>query len=170
VNHCISALVENEPGALTRVTTMFARRGYNISSLAVGPTERGDASRITLRVDCEQHALEQLKKQMRRLVNVLFVQELRSGDSVERELALFRIAATTSSRAELLALGGRFGARVVDFGPSSVLFELTSAPDDLERFEEVIRPHGLQELVRSGRIGLTRALDTAASDSRPADT
>jgi acetolactate synthase-1/3 small subunit len=157
VRHTISVLLENKPGALTRVTSMFARRGYNIESLAVGPTERHDVSRITLRVDCEKHSLEQIEKQMHKLVNVLRVSELPPGDSVERELALFKVAAPPSARTELMALGDVFKARVADLGPDSIVFELTASPEDVDSFEELIRPHGLQELVRTGRIGLGRA-------------
>ena len=152
-------MVENKPGALTRVTSMFARRGYNIESLAVGPTERDDVSRITLRVDCAQHSLEQIEKQMHKLVNVLRVQELAPGESVERELALLKVAAPASKRTELMALADVFGARVADLGPDAIVFELTGSPEELDSFQELVRPHGLQELVRTGRIGLTRATD-----------
>jgi acetolactate synthase-1/3 small subunit len=161
VRHTVSVLLENKPGALTRVTSMFARRGYNIESLAVGPTERHDVSRITLRVDCEHHSLEQIEKQMHKLVNVLRVSELAPGESVERELALFKVAAPPSARTELMALGEVFKARVADLGPDSIVFELTASPEDVESFEELIRPHGLQELVRTGRVGLTRAARSA---------
>jgi len=158
VRHTISVLVENKPGVLTRITSMFARRGYNIESLAVGPTERHDVSRITLRVDCETSPLEQIEKQMHKLVNVLRVSELVAGESIERELVLMKVAAPPSKRAELMALGEVFHARVVDLGPDSIVFELTGAPEDVDSFEELVRPHGLQELVRTGRIGLGRAL------------
>jgi len=157
MKHTLSVLVENKPGALTRVTSMFARRGYNIESLAVGPTERDDVSRITLRVDCAQHSLEQIEKQMHKLVNVLRVQELAPGESVERELALLKVAAPASKRTELMALADVFGARVADLGPDSIVFELTGSPEELDSFPELARPHGLQELVRTGRIGLGRA-------------
>jgi acetolactate synthase-1/3 small subunit len=157
MKHTLSVLVENKPGALTRVTSMFARRGYNIESLAVGPTERADVSRITLRVDCAQHSLEQIEKQMHKLVNVLRVQELAPGESVERELALLKVAAPASKRTELMALADVFGARVADLGPDSIVFELTGSPEELDSFQELVRPHGLQELVRTGRIGLGRA-------------
>jgi len=157
VRHTISVLVENKPGVLTRITSMFARRGYNIESLAVGPTERHDVSRITLRVDCETSPLEQIEKQMHKLVNVLRVSELVAGESIERELVLMKVAAPPSKRAELMALGEVFHARVVDLGPDSIVFELTGAPEDVDSFEELVRPHGLQELVRTGRIGLGRA-------------
>lgn len=157
MRHTVSILVENKPGALTRVTQMFARRGYNIESLAVGPTERHDVSRITLRVDCEDRSLEQIEKQMHKLVNVLRVAELAPGESIERELALFKVAAPASARTELMALGDVFKARIADLGPESIVFEMTGTPDDVDSFEELLRPHGLQELVRTGRIGLTKA-------------
>jgi acetolactate synthase I/III small subunit len=157
MRHTLSVMVENKPGALTRVTSMFARRGYNIESLAVGPTERDDVSRITLRVDCAQHSLEQIEKQMHKLVNVLRVQELAPGESVERELALLKVAAPASKRTELMALADVFGARVADLGPDAIVFELTGSPEELDSFQELVRPHGLQELVRTGRIGLSRA-------------
>ena len=112
MKHTLAVLVENKPGALMRITSMFARRGFNIESLAVGPTERHEVSRITLRVDCEHHSLEQIEKQMHKLVNVLRVQELGPGESVERELALLKVAAPASKRAELIALAEVFGARV----------------------------------------------------------
>ncbi len=166
MRHTLSVLVENKPGALTRVTSMFARRGYNIESLAVGPTERDDVSRITLRVDCAQHSLEQIEKQMHKLVNVLRVQELAPGESVERELALLKVAAPASKRTELMALADVFGARVADLGPDAIVFELTGSPEELDSFQELVRPHGLQELVRTGRIGLTRATRPQRSRSQ----
>ena len=155
--HSLSVLLENKPGALVRVCQMFARRGYNIESLAVGPTERPDVSRITLRVDCETKPLEQIEKQMHKLVNVLRVSELVPGESIERELVLLKVAAPPSARADLMALGEVFDARIADLGPDAIVFELTGSPEDVDSFEELVRPHGLQELVRTGRIGLSRA-------------
>ncbi|HET8528265.1 MAG TPA: acetolactate synthase small subunit [Gaiellaceae bacterium] len=157
MRHTLSVLVENKPGALMRVTSMFARRGFNIESLAVGPTERHDVSRITLRVDCAPGTLEQIEKQMHKLVNVLRVQELVPGESVERELALLKVAAPASKRAELMTLAEAFKARVADLGPDSIVFELVGAPEEIDSFEELVRPHGLQELGRTGRLGLGRA-------------
>jgi acetolactate synthase-1/3 small subunit len=165
MKHTLSVLVENKPGALMRVTSMFARRGFNIDSLAVGPTERHDVSRITLRVDCAHTSLEQIEKQMHKLVNVLRVQELAPGESVERELALLKVAAPASKRAELISLAEAFGARVADLGPDSIVFELTGTPEEIDSFEELVRPHGLQELGRTGRLGLGRAV--RGSKSRP---
>ena len=155
-HHTVSVELEDKPGALTRVTSMFARRGYNIESLAVGPTERDDVSRITLRVDCAQHSLEQIEKQMHKLVNVLRVQELRPGESVERELALITVSAPPDKRAELIAMTEIFGARVADVGREAITFEIVGRPEELDAFEELVRPHGVRELVRTGRIGLRR--------------
>ena len=157
MKHTLSVLVENKPGALMRISSMFARRGFNIESLAVGPTERPDISRLTLRVDCETSPLEQIEKQMHKLVNVLRVSELAPGESIERELALLKVAAPPSARAELMALGEVFNARIADLGPDSIVFELVGSPEEVDSFEELVRPHGLQELVRTGRIGLGRA-------------
>jgi acetolactate synthase-1/3 small subunit len=157
VRHTVSLLVENKPGALARVSNMFARRGFNIESLAVGPTERHDVSRITLTVDCPADQLEQIEKQMHKLVNVLRVSTLRAGEAIERELALLKVAAPPSRRAELMALGDVFDARVADLGADSIIFEAVGTPEELESFEELLRPHGLKEVARTGRIGLGRA-------------
>ncbi len=166
MKHTLSVLVENRPGALMRISSMFARRGFNIESLTVGPTERQDVSRITLRVDCEQHPLEQIEKQMHKLVNVLRVSELEPGEAVERELALIKVSATPDRRAELMALAQAFDARVADLGPDSIVFEVVGPPEAIDSFEEVVRPHGLKELVRTGRIGLGRASSTQQTARR----
>ena len=155
--HTLSVLVEDKPGALMRISSMFARRGYNIESLAVGPTERRNVSRIVLRVDCSQRSLEQIEKQMHKLVNVLRVSELRAGEAVERELALVTVTAPPAKRTELVSLGDVFGARVVDVGPDMIVFEVVGTSEEVERFEELVRPHGIKELARTGRIGLARA-------------
>src|SRR5919204_321149 len=155
--HTLSVLIENRPGALARVSNMFARRGYNIESLAVGPTERPDVSRITLRVDCSVHSLEQIVKQMHKLVNVLRVNELEPEQAVERELALIKVTAPPDKRAELLALADVFNERVADLGPDAIVFEIVGPSEDIDSFEELVRPHGVKELVRTGRIGLARA-------------
>jgi acetolactate synthase-1/3 small subunit len=154
--HTISVRLENKPGALARVSQLFSRRGYNIQSLAVGPTEHSDISRLTLRVDCSEHSLEQIEKQMHKLVNVLRVTELKPDESVERELALITVAAPAERRAELLQLGEVFGAKVADLGRNALVFELVGRPEELDSFEELLRPHGLRELARTGRIGLRR--------------
>jgi acetolactate synthase-1/3 small subunit len=157
MKHTISVLVENKPGVLMRITSLFVRRGYNIESLAVGPTERGDISRVTLRVDCSQHTLEQIEKQMHKLVNVLRVNELAPGESIERELLLAKVSVTPERRAELMSLADVFHARVIDLGPDALVFEVVGTPEELESFEELVRPYGIKELVRTGRIGMQRA-------------
>jgi acetolactate synthase-1/3 small subunit len=166
VRHTLSVLVENKPGALMRISSMFARRGFNIDSLTVGPTERQDVSRITMRVDCDEHPLEQIEKQMHKLVNVLRVSELEPDEAVERELALLKVTAPASKRGELIALSQAFDARVADLGADAIVFEVVGHPEEIDSFEELVRPHGLKELVRTGRIGLGRA-STPKQTQRP---
>src|SRR3954452_23640708 len=155
-SHTISVRLENRPGALARVSQLFSRRGYNIQSLAVGPTERPDISRLTLRVDCSEHSLEQIEKQMHKLVNVLRVTELRPDEAIEREFALITVAVPADRRAELVALSQVAGARVADIGRDAVTFELVGRSEQVEAFEELVRPYGVRELVRTGRVGLRR--------------
>jgi acetolactate synthase I/III small subunit len=167
VIHTLSVLVEDTPGVLVRVSQLFRRRGYNIESLAVGATERPGVSRITLRVDCSQRSLEQVEKQMHKLVNVLRVAELEPGRAVERELALFKVAAPPDRRADLLALAEHFGARVADLGRDAMVLEVAAQPDALDSLEELLRPHGLKEIARTGRIGLARASAAPRAHRRP---
>jgi len=157
VKHTISVLVEDKPGALARIATMFARRGFNIDSLAVGPTERGGVSCITLRVDAEHHSLEQIEKQIHKLVNVLRVTELAPDEAVERELLLLKLGASPERRAELISTAEAFKGRVVDLGADTITFELTGSPEELDAFQELARPYGIQELVRTGPVGMARA-------------
>ena len=157
MKHTISVHVEDKPGALTRITSMFARRGFNIDSLAVGPTERAGISRITLRVDCSEHSLEQIEKQIHKLVNVLRVTELVPGESVERELMVLKVTVTPEQRAELIASAEAFRGRVLDIGAEALVLELVGTPEELDAFHELCRPHGILELVRTGRVGMVRA-------------
>ena len=154
--HTISVRLENKPGALARVSQLFSRRGYNIQSLAVGPTERHDISRLTLRVDTDEHSLEQIEKQMHKLVNVLRVTELRPDDSFERELALITVAVSPDRRGDLLALAQVAGADVADIGRDAIAFQIVGRPEEVDAFEELVRPYGVRELARTGRIGLRR--------------
>ena len=158
MKHTLSVLVEDKPGALSRISNLFARRGYNIESLAVGQTEREGVSRITLRVDCAEHSLEQITKQIHKLVNVLRITELVADEAVEREIALFTVAAPPDRRGELMAFADHYGARVSDLGPQEIVFEMFGHPEDLDSFEELVRPYGIKEMVRTGRIGLSRAV------------
>jgi acetolactate synthase-1/3 small subunit len=163
-SHTLSVRLENKPGALGRVSQLFSRRGYNIQSLAVGPTERPDVSRLTLRVDCSEHSLEQIAKQMHKLVNVLRVTELVAEESIERELALVTVGVEPDGRSALVALAQAAGARVADIGRDAITFEVVGRPEDVAAFEELVRPLGLRELVRTGRIGLKRP---SAAGRRP---
>ena len=163
MKHTLSVLVEDRPGALARISTMFARRAFNIESLSVGPTEQAGVSRITLRVDCTQHSLEQVEKQVHKLVNVLRVKELLPDEALERELLLIKVAASPDRRAELISLANVFHSRAVDLGPDAIVFEVVGTPEELESFQELVRPHGIKELVRTGRVGMTRA------STRPAE-
>ena len=157
MKHTLSVTVQDKPGALTRITTMFARRGFNIESLAVGPTERPGVSCITLRVDCTQHSLEQIEKQIHKLVDVLRVTELVAGEAVERELMVVKVAVPPERRAELVTTAEALGGRLLDVGADAVVLELVSTPEELDAFQELARPHGIQELVRTGRVGIARA-------------
>jgi acetolactate synthase I/III small subunit len=154
--HTISVRLENKPGALARVSQLFSRRGYNIQSLAVGPTERPDISRLTLRVDTDEHSLEQIEKQMHKLVNVLRVTELRPDEAFERELALITVAVSPDRRGDLLALAQVAGASVADIGRDAIAFQIVGRPEEVDAFEELVRPYGVRELARTGRIGLRR--------------
>jgi acetolactate synthase-1/3 small subunit len=153
----LSVTVQDKPGALTRITTMFARRGFNIESLAVGPTEQPGVSRITMRVDCTQHSLEQIEKQIHKLVDVLRVTELVAGEAVERELMLVKVTVTPQRRGELVTTAEALGGRLLDVGADAVVLELVATPEEVDSFHELCRPYGIADLVRTGRVGLPRA-------------
>ena len=157
MKHTLSVTVEDKPGALNRITTMFARRGFNIDSLAVGPTEREGVSCITLRVDCSRHTLEQIEKQIHKLVNVLRVTELVPGEAVERELLVVRVSAPGDRRAELVTTAQALGARLLDVGREAVVLELAGSPEELDGFHQLCEPYGVVDLVRTGRVGVPRA-------------
>jgi len=157
VKHTLAVLVENKPGALARVAIMFRRRGFNIESLAVGPTEQPNVSRITLRVDCADHELEQLEKQIHKLVDVLRVTELVAGEAVERELMLVKVAVPPERRAELVTTAEALGGRLLDVGADAVVLELVATPEEIDSFHELCRPYGVTDLVRTGRVGVPRA-------------
>ncbi len=154
--HTLSVLVENKPGVLTRAAGLFARRGFNIHSLAVGPTEHPDVSRMTVVVDVEGLPLEQVTKQLNKLVNVIKIVELEPQASVQRELLLVKIKADMASRSNVLETVRLFRAKVVDVAPDAVTVEVTGNPDKLEAFLKVIEPFGVRELVQSGLVAIGR--------------
>jgi acetolactate synthase-1/3 small subunit len=152
--HTIMALVQDHPGVLHRVISLLRRRGYNIESLTVGRSESPDVSRMTVVVDAE--SVEQVTKQLNRLIEVLKVQDVTDDRTVERETALVKVHAPAASRAGLIALTGAHGAKVVDVGVNTLVFELTETPDKVEAFVELLRPLGVKEMIRSGRIVMVR--------------
>jgi acetolactate synthase-1/3 small subunit len=154
--HVLSILVENKPGVLARVAGLFARRGFNIGSLAVGPTDDPSISRMTLTVDGALHPIDQVTKQLHKLVNVIKIRDLEPEDTVSRELALFKITADSDSRREILEFAEIFRGKVVDVSKRSVTVEITGPDEKIAAFERNIRPFGLIEMVRTGEIAVSR--------------
>jgi acetolactate synthase-1/3 small subunit len=155
-HHTVTVVVENKFGVLARVSGLFARRGYNIFSLAVAPTDDERFSRITIVVDVEQTSVEQITKQLFKLVNVVKITELAPEVSVERELLLVTVRAAGHSRSEVIELVQVFEGRIVDVGQDAVTVMLAGAPGQLDDFEELMRPFGIAELQRTGRVALPR--------------
>jgi acetolactate synthase-1/3 small subunit len=156
VKHTLSVLVENKPGVLARVAGLFARRGFNIDSLAVGVTERPEISRMTVVVDVEEHSLEQVYKQLNKLVNVIKVVDLPDENSVQRELVLVKVKAEAKTRAEIIEIVEIFRGKIVDVGKGSLSMEVTGPSSKLSAFEDLLKPYGVVELVRTGNIALPR--------------
>jgi acetolactate synthase-1/3 small subunit len=154
--HTLSVLVENHYGVLTRVAALFARRGYNIDSLAVGRTEDPEVSRMTIVIHGDDSVIEQVIKQLYKLIEVIKVTNLSKEEHVERELALIKVAANKETRAEILQIVEIFRAKVVDVGSNTMIIELTGAVDKIEAMEKLLRPFGIKELARTGKIGLQR--------------
>jgi acetolactate synthase-1/3 small subunit len=154
--HTLSVLVENKPGVLARIAGLFSRRGFNIHSLAVGPTEHPEISRMTIVVDVEDSPLEQVTKQLNKLVEVIKIVELEPRDSVERELLLVKVRADADSRGQVLDAVQLFKAKVVDVAPDAVTIEVTGNADKLTDFLRVMEPFGIRELVQSGMVAIGR--------------
>ncbi len=154
--HILSILVENKPGVLTRVAGLFARRGFNIDTLAVGPTEDERVSRVTLTLDGAMHPIDQVTKQLHKLVNVLKIRDLEPEETVARELALFKIASDGAARGEVMQISEIFRGKVVDLTKRSITIEVTGNDEKIEAFERMVRPFGLIEMVRTGEIAISR--------------
>lgn len=154
--HTLSVLVENKPGVLTRVSGLFARRGYNIHSLAVGPTEDPEISRITVVADADQTPLEQITKQLNKLVNVLKIVELERDSSVQRQIMLIKVKATDETRPHVIQVVDLFRAHVVDVVPDSITVEATGSPNKTKALLAALEPYGIKEIVRSGAVAITR--------------
>ncbi len=158
--HTLSVLVENKPGVLSRVAGMFTRRGYNIDSLAVSPTERDDRSRMTITVDASRFPVEQITKQLDKLINVIKVRDLDPENMVASELGLFKVSTTDSRRAEVLAIVDIFEGKIVDVTRDSLIIQATGTTAELENLEELLRNDGLIEMVRTGVVALGRGNTT----------
>ena len=156
VNHIISVLVENKSGVLAKISGLFSRRGFNIESLAVGPTEDEKISRITIVVNAEIHSIEQVVKQLHKLINVIKIQELDPLNIVERELVLIKVNADNSTRAEILEIVDIFRANIVDVAKKSLSIEITGNSRKIQGIEELLQPYGILELVRTGKIAISR--------------
>jgi acetolactate synthase-1/3 small subunit len=155
--HTLSVLVENKPGVLARITALFSRRGFNIDSLAVGVTEHPEISRITIVVNViEDLPLEQVTKQLNKLVNVLKIVELEPGSAVQRELVLVKVRADNESRSQIVEIVQLFRAKTVDVSPEAVTIEATGGSDKLEAMLKMLEPFGIKELVQSGTIAVGR--------------
>ena len=154
--HILSILVENKPGVLTRIAGLFARRGFNIDTLAVGPTDDPTLSRITLTLDGAMHPIDQVTKQLHKLVNVIKIRDLEPTETVARELALFKISADGASRAEVMQMVEIFRGKIIDVSRRSVIVEVTGSWDKIEAFERMVRPFGLIEMARTGEIAISR--------------
>jgi acetolactate synthase I/III small subunit len=171
--HVLSALVQNRPGVLAHVSGMFASRGFNIDSLAVGETEDPNLSRITVVVMGDDRILEQVRKQLEKIVTVVKVHDISSEDYVERDLMLIKVSAPPAARSEIQALVGIFRGRIVDVSPELLMIEISGKEQKLEAFIERVRPYGIREVARTGRIALVRGerpleVDDAPTGAAPA--
>src|SRR6516164_5853306 len=158
MRHVLSALVHNQPGVLAHVSGMLASRGFNIDSLAVGETEDTNLSRMTFVVNGDDAELEQVRKQLDKIVSVVKVQDISSQDFVERDLMLIKVRATQGQRMEIILLVEMFRARVVDISKDDVMIEISGKESKIEAFIELMRPYGILELARTGRIALVRGI------------
>lgn len=152
----ISVLVENQAGVLNKITGLFSRRAFNIDSLAVGVTEDKSISRITMIVDSGHNALEQVEKQLNKLVPVIKVRSFNINELVGKELALIKVGSCAKNRSELKDLADMMGARITDMSPTTVTFEISDSPDRIDVFEEMLRTYGIKEVARTGIVALQK--------------
>ena len=156
MKHTLSVLVENKPGVLTRVAALFARRGFNIDSLVVAETENPAVSRMTITVDEQDQPVEQVTKQLHKLINVIKITDLDPSGAVERELLLVKVKADAQSRTEIMQMAEIFGARIVDVTSEVLLIEMTGAREKVGAFIDLLMPFGIVELMRTGRLAMSR--------------
>lgn len=156
MKHTLAVLVENRPGVLTRIAGLFARRGYNIESLAVGHTEDPTISRMTIVVDGDDRVIEQVTKQLHKLIDVIKLSDITEDESVERELILIKVNADPATRSEIMQIVDIFRARIVDIGRNTLIIEATGDQGKIAAIESSLRPFGIRELVRTGKIAMVR--------------
>ena len=161
--HTLSVLVEDQPGVLARIASLFARRGFNIESLAVGPTEAEGVSRMTIVVNVAESPLEQVTKQLNKLINVLKIVELDNSAAVQRELLLVKVKADSNTRSAILETVALFRAKVVDVAPDAITIEATGNHDKIQALLKVLEEYGIKELVQSGMVAIGRG-SKAVSD------
>ncbi|MEJ7875063.1 MAG: acetolactate synthase small subunit [Solirubrobacterales bacterium] len=155
--HILSLTVENKPGVLARIAGLFSRRGFNIDTLAVGPTEDPDVSRVTLTLDGAVHSIDQVTKQLHKLVNVIKIRDMEPDGTVAREMALFRVNAAVENRGEIMQFAEIFNADIVDVSRRTLTIEVTGSQSKIDSFERMVRPHGLIEMARTGEVAITKS-------------
>ena len=160
--------VENKPGVLNRVASLFRRRAFNIESLTVGHTEKPGVSRMTIVVDTDETGAFRVEANLYKIVNVITVENISAKASIDRELAMIKVAATAENRAHLMQLGEVFRARVVDVAPESLVIEITGTEDKIDGLLDVVKPYGVLEMVRTGRVAMSRGSKPAAvAEAKP---
>ena len=167
MRHVISALVMNEPGVLALVANLFSARGFNIDSLVVGRTENPDLSRMTIVVSADDNTLEQVRKQLAKLVPVVKVRDFSGTAYIERDLALISVAVTPEKRAEVIEVVRLFRGKVVDVAKDAIIVEITGTESKIESFVELMKPYGIEELARTGVIAMSRGMQGAKDKSGP---
>lgn len=166
MKHTLAILVENKPGVLTRVAGLFSRRGFNIESLAVGVTENADTSRITIVVSGDDRVLEQVEKQLNKLIDVIRVSDIPPDESVSRELALIKVGVDSATRAEVMQIVDVFRAKIVDVGIKSLVVEVTGDESKINAMEQLLRQFGIREMVRTGKIAMNRGAKVVQVEKR----
>ena len=155
--HVLSLQVENRPGVLARIAGLFSRRGFNIDTLTVGPTEDPGISRLTMTVDGALHPIDQVTKQLHKLVNVIKIRDMEPEQTIAREMALFKVTASVESRAEIMQFAEIFRADVIDVSRRTLTIEITGDTGKIDAFERMIRPHGVVEMARTGEVAISRS-------------
>ena len=156
MQHTIAVIVENKSGALTRVAGLFSRRSFNIDSLSVGATENPDYSRMTITVQGDRDVLEQVIKQLSKLINVIRVSELEPGESIERELAIIKVSADKESRSEIMQIVNIFRAKIIDVSHRSMIIEVTGDEEKVDAIVQLLRQFGIKEMARTGKVSMVR--------------